>query len=236
MRSVLEVQNLNVRYGEIHAVKGVSLRVEKGEIVALIGANGAGKTSTLSAIMGMIRAEGSVKFMGKDIERFSPWKRAQMGLSIVPERARVFPNMTVLENLEVGAYLVKDKKVFKERLEWVYDIFPRLRERQKQLALTLSGGEKQMLAIGRSLMNKPKLLLIDEISLGLMPKLVDEIFQILIKLNESGITLLISEQNTKKALEISSRAYVLQNGRVVKEGPSGELKEDEEIRKAYLGV
>ncbi len=233
---MLEVKDLNVKYGEIHAVKGIDLRVEEGEIVALIGANGAGKTSTLSAIMGMVKSSGSVEFLGKEIGFLTPWKRAQAGLSIVPERARIFPNMTVKENLEVGAYLLKDKKLIKDRFEFVYEIFPRLKERQRQLAMTLSGGEKQMLAIGRALMSRPKLLLIDEISLGLMPKLVDEIFHILTCLNKEGITLLLSEQNTKKALEISTRAYVIQNGEVVKEGAASELLNDPGVKKAYLGV
>lgn len=233
---MLEVKDLNVKYGEIHAVKGIDLKVEEGGMVALIGANGAGKTSTLSAIMGMVKSSGSVRFLGREIGFLTSWKRAQAGLSIVPERARIFPNMTVKENLEVGAYLLKDKKLIKERFEFVYEIFPRLEERQRQLAMTLSGGEKQMLAIGRALMSRPKLLLIDEISLGLMPKLVDEIFHILTRLNKEGITLLLSEQNTKKALEISTRAYVIQNGKVVKEGAASELLKDPEVKKAYLGV
>ncbi|MCD6449736.1 MAG: ABC transporter ATP-binding protein [Thermotogaceae bacterium] len=234
---MLEVKGLNVKYGEIHAVRGVDLEVREGEIVSLIGANGAGKTSTLGAIMGILKAktDGKIVFEGKDISGLSAWNRAKLGITIVPERARIFANMTVYENLEVGGYLL-DKETFKERLEFVYSLFPRLAERKKQLALTLSGGEKQMLAIGRALMLSPKLLLVDEISLGLMPKLVDEIFKVIFKLREKGITVLISEQNTKKALQISDRAYVLQNGKIFKFGNSKELMEDEDIKRAYLGV
>jgi len=234
---MLKVKNLNVKYGEIHAVRGIDIEVKEGEIVSLIGANGAGKTSTLGAIMGIVRARinGEILFEDKNISKLSPWNRAKLGMTIVPERARVFQNMTVHENLEVGGYLV-DKETFKERLLFVYDLFPRLAERRKQLALTLSGGEKQMLAIGRALMLSPKLLLVDEISLGLMPKLVDEIFRVIVQLREKGITVLISEQNTQKALQISDRAYVLQNGKVFKSGNSKDLIEDEDIKKAYLGV
>ncbi len=236
MISVLRVEKLVVKYGEIVAVRGIDIEVNEGEIVSLIGANGAGKTSTLLAIMGMVRSKGKVELDGRDISNLPPWERARLGMTIVPEGGRIFPNMTVRENLEVGGYMVKDRSEIKRRLEFVHSIFPRLAERRNQLASTLSGGEKQMLAIGRALMASPRLLLVDEISLGLMPKLVDEIFEILLRLKEEGITMLISEQNTRKALQISDRAYVLQNGRIFKEGPSRELERDEEIRKAYLGI
>ncbi len=232
---MLKVRNLRVSYGKINAVKGVDLEVNKGEIVALIGANGAGKTSILNSLMGIVPSEGEISLEGVDISHLKPWKRAEMGLSLVPERARIFPNMTVYENLEIGGHRL-DRGTFKETLEMVYNVFPRLAERRKQLAMTLSGGEKQMLAIARSLMTKPRFMLVDEISLGLMPKLVDEIFEVLLNLRDMGITLLISEQNTKKALEVSDRAYVIQNGLIFKEGNSKELIEDEDVKKAYLGL
>ncbi len=232
---MLDVRNLHVSYGKIKAVDGVSFKVNDGEIVALVGANGAGKSSMMNAVMGIVSSEGSIVFNKIDISNFPPWKRAWMGISIVPEGGRIFPNMTVYENLEIGG-LRLSKEDFKESIERVYSIFPRLAERKRQLAMTLSGGEKQMLAIGRALMTRPKLLLVDEISLGLMPKLVDEIFEILQKLKEDGMTLLISEQNTKKALEISDRAYVVQNGKIFKEGISRDLMEDEDIKRAYLGL
>ena len=234
---MLSAENIKVSYGKIEAVKGVSLDVQKGEIVALLGANGAGKSSLLNAIMGFVRVkEGKVVFEGEDVTRKSVWDRARMGIGIVPEGGRIFRSMTVRENLEMGAFLVKDRKEISRRMRRVFDIFPRLAERQKQLAMTLSGGEKQMLAIGRALMMNPKLILVDEISLGLMPKLVDEIFEILENLRKMGITMLLSEQNTKKALEISERAYILQNGLIVKEGRSEDLIKDEEVKKAYLGL
>jgi len=234
---MLSAENVKVSYGKIEAVKGVSLDVQKGEIVALLGANGAGKSSLLNAIMGFVKIkEGKVVFEGEDVTRKSVWDRARMGIGIVPEGGRIFRSMTVRENLEMGAFLVKDRKEISKRMKRVFDIFPRLAERQKQLAMTLSGGEKQMLAIGRALMMNPKLILVDEISLGLMPKLVDEIFEILENLRKIGITILLSEQNTKKALEISERAYILQNGLIVKEGSSEDLIKDEEVKKAYLGL
>jgi len=234
---MLSAENVKVSYGKIEAVKGVSLDVQKGEIVALLGANGAGKSSLLNAIMGFVKIkEGKVVFEGEDVTRKSVWDRARMGIGIVPEGGRIFRSMTVRENLEMGAFLVKDRKEISKRMKRVFGIFPRLAERQKQLAMTLSGGEKQMLAIGRALMMNPKLILVDEISLGLMPKLVDEIFEILENLKKIGITILLSEQNTKKALEISERAYILQNGLIVKEGSSEDLIKDEEVKKAYLGL
>jgi len=234
---MLSVENVKVSYGKIEALKGVSIDVKKGEIVALLGANGSGKSSLLNSIMGFVKAkEGKIIFEGENITKKSVWDRARIGIGIVPEGGRIFRSMTVKENLEMGAFLVKDRKEILERMRKVFDIFPRLAERQKQLAMTLSGGEKQMLAIGRTLMMNPKLILVDEISLGLMPKLVDEIFEILKDLRKMGITILLSEQNTKKALEISERAYILQNGLIVKEGKSKDLMKDEEVKKAYLGL
>jgi len=234
---MLSVENVKVSYGKIEALKGVSINVKKGEIVALLGANGSGKSSLLNSIMGFVKAkEGKIIFEGENITKKSVWDRARIGIGIVPEGGRIFRSMTVKENLEMGAFLVKDRKEILERMRKVFNIFPRLAERQKQLAMTLSGGEKQMLAIGRTLMMNPKLILVDEISLGLMPKLVDEIFEVLKDLRKMGITILLSEQNTKKALEISERAYILQNGLIVKEGKSEDLMKDEEVKKAYLGL
>ena len=234
---MLLVENVKVSYGKIEALKGVSIDVKKGEIVALLGANGSGKSSLLNSIMGFVKAkEGKIIFEGENITKKSVWDRARIGIGIVPEGGRIFRSMTVKENLEMGAFLVKDRKEILERMRKVFNIFPRLAERQKQLAMTLSGGEKQMLAIGRTLMMNPKLILVDEISLGLMPKLVDEIFEVLKDLRKMGITILLSEQNTKKALEISERAYILQNGLIVKEGKSEDLMKDEEVKKAYLGL
>lgn len=234
---MLSVENVKVSYGKIEALKGVSIDVKKGEIVALLGANGSGKSSLLNSIMGFVKAkEGKIIFEGENITKKSVWDRARIGIGIVPEGGRIFRSMTVKENLEMGAFLVKDRKEILERMRKVFDIFPRLAERQKQLAMTLSGGEKQMLAIGRTLMMNPKLILVDEISLGLMPKLVDEIFEVLKDLRKMGITILLSEQNTKKALEISERAYILQNGLIVKKGKSEDLMKDEEVKKAYLGL
>ena len=234
---MLLVENVKVSYGKIEALKGVSIDVKKGEIVALLGANGSGKSSLLNSIMGFVKAKGGkIIFEGENITKKSVWDRARIGIGIVPEGGRIFRSMTVKENLEMGAFLVKDRKEILERMRKVFNIFPRLAERQKQLAMTLSGGEKQMLAIGRTLMMNPKLILVDEISLGLMPKLVDEIFEVLKDLRKMGITILLSEQNTKKALEISERAYILQNGLIVKEGKSEDLMKDEEVKKAYLGL
>lgn len=234
---MLSVENVKVSYGKIEALKGVSIDVKKGEIVALLGANGSGKSSLLNSIMGFVKAkEGKIIFEGENITKKSVWDRARIGIGIVPEGGRIFRSMTVKENLEMGAFLVKDRKEILERMRKIFNIFPRLAERQKQLAMTLSGGEKQMLAIGRTLMMNPKLILVDEISLGLMPKLVDEIFEVLKDLRKMGITILLSEQNTKKALEISERAYILQNGLIVKKGKSEDLMKDEEVKKAYLGL
>jgi len=234
---LLKVDDLHVSYGKIRAVNGVSMEVKRGEIVSLVGANGAGKSTLVNSIMGLIEIQrGRIELAGKDITHSPPWIRARMGMVLVPESGRIFTSMSVMENLELGAYLINDRVKFKQRLDFVLSLFPRLAERRKQIASTLSGGEKQMLAIGRALMMDPKILLLDEVSLGLMPKLVDEIFEVIFNLKKTGLTILLAEQNTKKALEISDRTYVLQNGKVVKHGESSLLMADPEIKRAYLGV
>nr|WP_323128250.1 ABC transporter ATP-binding protein [Thermosipho ferrireducens] len=233
---MLEVKGITIKYDNILAVDKASLYVKNNEIVALIGANGAGKSSILNSIMGFIKPEeGKIVFGSKDITIFPAWKRAKLGLGIVPEGGRIFSNLTVFENFEIAG-IHYSKKSFEEKLRFIFEIFPRLEERKKQLASTLSGGEKQMLAIGRLLMFSPKLLLLDEISLGLMPKLVDEIFEVVQKLKKLGFTILLSEQNTKKALQVSDRAYVVQNGKIVLSGFSKELINNEKVRRAYLGL
>jgi branched-chain amino acid transport system ATP-binding protein len=233
---MLKVENIDVYYGAIHALKGVSLEVKEGEIVTLIGANGAGKSTSLQTISGLIRQKrGKIMFSGRDIS-FSPAQEiVRMGISQVPEGRRIFANLSVRENLEMGAYLQKGKEGLKKTLEKVYEKFPRLRERLNQRAGTLSGGEQQMLAMGRALMAQPKLLLLDEPSMGLAPILVKEIFSIIKEINEAGTTILLVEQNAKMALSIANRAYVLETGRIVTSGPAQELAESEQIKKAYLG-
>ena len=234
---MLTVENLNVYYGMIHALKGLSFHVEEGEIVALIGANGAGKTTTLQTISGILQAKsGSVNFQGKEITSVPGNQIVKLGMSHVPEGRRMFSNLTVYENLMMGAYTRKDKKQIAETLEKVYERFPRLQERTRQLAGTLSGGEQQMLAIGRALMGRPKLLLMDEPSMGLAPILVREIFKIIQELKASGMTVLLIEQNARLALSIADRAYVLETGRIVMEGNAQELLENDQVRKAYLGA
>ena len=233
---MLKVENLNVYYGVIHAIKDINLEVKEGEIVSLIGANGAGKTSTLQAISGMLKPKsGKVSFLEQDLGKVEPHNILKMGLAHVPEGRRVFAGMTVKENLEMGAYTRKDPDEINANLEKVFMRFPRLLERKKQLAGTLSGGEQQMLAIGRAIMSNPKMLLLDEPSMGLSPLLVKEIFSIIKELNESGMTILLVEQNASKALAISDRAYVLETGRIVLEGNAKELLEDDAVKKAYLG-
>ncbi len=233
---MLKVDNINVFYGVIHAIKNVSLEVKEGEIVSLIGANGAGKTSTLQAISGMLKPKsGSVSFMGEDLNKVESYDILKMGMAHVPEGRRVFAGMSVKENLEMGAYTRKDQNEINDNLERVFMRFPRLLERKKQLAGTLSGGEQQMLAIGRAIMSNPKMLLLDEPSMGLSPLLVKEIFSIIKELNESGMTILLVEQNAKKALSISNRAYVLETGKIVLEGDAKELMENDAVKKAYLG-
>ncbi|MCM8901146.1 ABC transporter ATP-binding protein [Caldicoprobacter algeriensis] len=233
---MLEVRNLHVHFGVIHALKGISLTVNDGEIVTLIGANGAGKTTTLRTISGLKKPTGGEIILdGVDITNTSAQERVKMGISHVPEGRRVFSNMTVLENLELGAYLRKDKEGIAKDLKKVFDLFPVLADRRKQLAGTLSGGEQQMLAIGRALMSRPKILLLDEPSMGLAPLLVQEIFNIIKDVNSNGTTVLLVEQNARMALQIAHRAYVIETGRIVLAGPGAELMESEEIKKAYLG-
>jgi len=237
---MLQIRNLHTKYGPITILRNVSLHVDKGEIVCLIGANGAGKTTLLLTISGIVQAaSGEIAFEGQSIHDKPPRKIVFMGISQVPEGRQIFAPLTVRENLELGAYhrLGKgaDKREILSDIEEVYELFPRLREREKQIAGTLSGGEQQMLAIGRAFMARPKLLLLDEPSLGLAPKLVDGILNTIVTLNQKGVTILIVEQNAQKALEISHRGYVLETGKIVLQGPASELSEDAEVRRAYLG-
>ena len=234
--SMLEVKNLVVSYGAIKALKGISFSVEKGEVISLIGSNGAGKTTTLHSISNLIKKNsGNIIFNDTDITNLAADKIVKMGLIQVPEGRRVFANLTVRENLEMGAYLRKDKEQIKKDLEWCYELFPRLKERLGQLSGTLSGGEQQMLAMARALMSQPKLLLLDEPSMGLAPILVDEIFEIIKKISSSGTTILLVEQNAYKALSIANRAYILETGEVTKEGNAKDLITDKAIISAYLG-
>ena len=234
---MLEIKDLNVFYGAIHALKGISLSVDEGELVSLIGANGAGKTTTLHTISGLLTAaSGSITLDGKDLQKVAPNRIISMGLAHVPEGRHVFARMTVEENLRMGAYIIKDQKKISENLENVYSHFPRLKERSRQLAGTLSGGEQQMLATGRALMTNPKIELMVEPSMGLSPLLVKEIFSIIQELHESGITILLVEQNAKMALAVSDRAYVLETGCISMSGKASELAEDDRVRKAYLGA
>lgn len=233
---MLRIDNINVYYGAIHALKNVSLEVEAGAIVTLIGANGAGKTTTLKTISGILRPRsGSVIFENRDITKLPPQAIVGLGICQVPEGRRIFPSMSVLENLEMGAYLRKDKQGIKTDMEMVFSRFPRLEERKKQIAGTLSGGEQQMLAIGRALMARPRLMLLDEPSMGLAPLLVREIFDIIKDINSQGTTILLVEQNAHMALSIADKAYVLETGEIVLEGGARDLMESEEVKKAYLG-
>ena len=233
---MLKVDNINVFYGAIHAIKGISIDVSDGEIVTLIGSNGAGKSTTLRTISGLMKPKtGTIKFEDKDITGVSAHKIVGMGLCQVPEGRHVFSNMTVMENLQLGAYLRKDKAGISQDLEDVFKKFPRLLERKTQVAGTLSGGEQQMLAMGRALMSRPRLLLLDEPSMGLAPLLVKEIFNIIKEINESGTTILLVEQNAKMALDIADKAYVLETGRITLAGTAKELQNSEAVQKAYLG-
>ena len=234
--AMLEVRDLQVYYGMIHAIKGISFDVNQGEVIALIGANGAGKTTTLHTITGLLAPKsGSVLFEGKDITKVPAHKIVSMGMAHVPEGRRVFAELSVYENLKMGAYTRKDKKEIEESLANVYKRFPRLEERKNQMAGTLTGGEQQMLAMGRALMSKPKIILMDEPSMGLSPIFVNEIFDIIRAVSESGTTVLLVEQNAKKALSISDRAYVLETGTITMSGKAKDLLEDEAVKKAYLG-
>ena len=231
---VLKVENINVYYGSIHAIKGISFEVYEGEIVTLIGANGAGKSTTLNTISGLLHpTTGSVSFLGESLAKVAPHKIVEHGLAQVPEGRRVFAQMTVQENLEMGAYT--QTSGLAEDLDKVYTLFPRLRERMHQTAGTLSGGEQQMLAMGRALMSRPKLLMLDEPSMGLAPILVEQIFDIIADLHKSGATILLVEQNAQMALSIASRGYVMETGRIVTTGTGEELLASEAVRKAYLG-
>ncbi len=231
---MLNVDNLKVRYGGIEAVNGISFSVEEGQIVTLIGANGAGKSTTLRTIAGLVRpAEGKITFQGTDITAQPPNAIVSQGITLVPEGRRVFPDMTVLENLKIGAYLRRDN--LDEDIKWVYDLFPRLQERSWQAAGTLSGGEQQMLAVGRALMSRPKLMMMDEPSLGLAPIVVKGIFDIIKEINKQGVTILLIEQNANMALHTANIGYVLETGRITLSGAGQDLLSDESIRRAYLG-
>ena len=234
--SMLEVKDLVVSYGAIKALRGISFDVDAGEIISLIGSNGAGKTTTLHSVSNLIKkVSGSITFDGVDITSLPADKIVQMGLIQVPEGRRVFANMSVKENLEMGAYLRREKENIKKDMEWCYELFPRLKERLSQLSGTLSGGEQQMLAMARALMSKPKLLLLDEPSMGLAPILVDEIFDIITKISSSGTTILLVEQNAYKALSIANRAYILETGQITKTGKASDLITDKAVISAYLG-
>lgn len=233
---LLAVEDLHVSYGGIRALRGISCEVEEGEIVALIGANGAGKSTTLRTVCGLVRPQaGNITYSGKILNKVPAFKIVEMGISQVPEGRRVFTRLTVLENLEMGAYTRKNSLEVKESLKNVFAKFPRLEERKSQLAGTLSGGEQQMLAMGRALMSRPRLLLLDEPSMGLAPMLVKEIFSIIAEINRSGTTILLVEQNANMALSVANRAYVLETGEIVLSGPASELADNPDVRKAYLG-
>jgi branched-chain amino acid transport system ATP-binding protein len=233
---LLKVNDIHVYYGAIHAIKGVSFEVNQGEIVTLIGANGAGKTTILHTVSGLIKPKtGTIELLDTEISNIEAHKIVEMGMAQVPEGRRVFAKMSVQENLEMGAFSRKDKANFNDDYDMVFEKFPRLKERRKQLAGTMSGGEQQMLAMARALMSRPKILLLDEPSMGLAPILVDEIFNIVQEINKAGTTVLLVEQNAHKALSIASRAYVLETGNVVLSGQASDLLDNEEVKKAYLG-
>ncbi|MBQ8276314.1 MAG: ABC transporter ATP-binding protein [Clostridia bacterium] len=234
--AMLEVKDLHVFYGVIEAIKGISFSVEAGEVIALIGANGAGKTTTLHTVTGLVPAkQGEILFEGKDLLKTPPHKIVEMGMAHVPEGRRIFAELSVLANLKLGAYTRRDKREIEETLEMVYERFPRLKERRGQIAGTLSGGEQQMLAMGRALMSRPKIILMDEPSMGLSPLYVSQIFAIIEEIRKTGTTVLLVEQNAKKALEIADRAYVLETGNIALEGNARELMENDSVKRAYLG-
>ncbi len=235
--SKLVLENVDLYYNRVHALRNLSLEVNEGEIVSLLGNNGAGKTSTLSMISGLVRAKnGSVRWGDKDLTKLQPWDMVQAGLLHIPEGRRIFSTMTVHENLLLGGYLVKDQKLVSERADYAYELMPRLLERRTQQGGTLSGGEQQMLALGRALVGGPKLLLLDEPSMGLAPLIVRQVMEIIREVNNQGTTVLLVEQNAKAALKIADRAYVLESGRVTLEGPAAELAEDSRVIEAYLGA
>jgi branched-chain amino acid transport system ATP-binding protein len=234
---LLELRDVRAGYGRITVLWDISLEVSEGGLVALIGANGAGKTTTIKAVIGLVQvSSGQSLFRGKEITNQHPWRIAELGIGLVPEGARVFPELTVQENLLVGGIQINDKKTLWNRMEYVFQLFPVLEERKKQPAGTLSGGERQMLAIARALMNKPELLLVDEISMGLMPLLVQKVFETLVHLNKSGISILIAEQNVKDVLKIASFAYVIENGRIVLADYPQNLMVNERVKAVYLGL
>lgn len=233
---MLQIKDLEVYYGVIQAIKGISFHVNQGEVIALIGANGAGKTTILQSITGLVSPQkGIIEFEGNNLTKMPAHKIVTLGMAHIPEGRRIFAQLTVLENLKMGAYICNDKEEINEVLEKIYKSFPRLKERSKQLAGTLSGGEQQMLAMGRALMSKPRIILMDEPSMGLSPLFVNEVFDIIKEINGSGTTVLLVEQNAKKALEVADKAYVLETGKIVLEGNSKELMNNDSVRKAYLG-
>ena len=233
---MLKIENLSVAYGGIEALKGISLEVEEGKIVTLVGANGAGKSTMLRSIVGLVKPkEGSITYQGKNLFAVKRHDLVKNGISLVPEGRRVFPDMTVLENLKIGAFTRKDHQEIKADLEWVYTLFPRLKEREWQLAGTLSGGEQQMLAVGRALMSRPKLLMMDEPSLGLAPLIIKDIFNIIRQIHSQGMTILLIEQNANAALHLADVGYVIETGRITLKGTGKELLANEDVKKAYLG-
>ncbi|HJV07412.1 MAG TPA: ABC transporter ATP-binding protein [Chromobacteriaceae bacterium] len=234
--SLLEVKNLQVAYGGIHAVKGIDFHIDQGELVTLIGANGAGKTTTLKTLVGMVKKSGgSIVYDGQDTGAIASHNFVRHGLAMVPEGRGIFGKLTVEENLHMGAFYRNDNQAIATEIERVYELFPRLKERYKQLAGTLSGGEQQMVAMGRAMLSKPKLLLLDEPSMGLAPIIVEKIFEIIQMIAKEGVTMLLVEQNAKLALEVSQRGYVMESGRITMSGPAQELLDDERVRNAYLG-
>ncbi len=235
--SNLVLENVELYYNRVHALRSLSFEVKEGEIVALLGNNGAGKTSTLSMISGLVRSKsGSVKWGDRDLTKMQPWDIVEAGLLHIPEGRKIFSTMTVHENLLLGGYLVKDQKLVQERADYAYELMPRLLERRTQQGGTLSGGEQQMLALGRALVGGPKLLLLDEPSMGLAPLIVKQVMEIIAEVNKQGTTILLVEQNAKAALKIADRAYVLESGRVTLQGPAAELAEDSRVIEAYLGA
>lgn len=232
---MLSVKDVHVYYGGIHALKGIDINVKENSIVSLIGANGAGKSTTLKSIMGLTKSSGSIKYHDKEINRSKTKDIVKGGFTLVPEGRRIFPNLTVYENLTLGAYFRNDKAEIQSDMKWVYELFPRLHERNEQKGGTMSGGEQQMLAIGRALMSRPKLLMMDEPSLGLAPLIVKDIFNIIREIHSKGVTILLIEQNAKAALEIADYGYVLETGRIVLEGKGKELLSDPRVQQAYLG-